>query len=459
VKILRTFPFVVSFIALAVTCLQHSVAQNKTSQPDLKQLEQQLIQSVKRAADSTLFAEQRHADSVISSVSAAAVLAARHLELSANSLVTSAGDSLDANRQDALRLTAKSLQRPIHAIEATAKKLVTGPTSLLSQQITRGISEFSRCDDCEDPSDFEDRLRQFQDHVDEVRETFRDTTSTVIDEQRDFVRETHEAAFDSLVDLRDNLIESRLEEIDYQRYDATRLIVSTGYSSHSTYRSRDNGVLQQMIAPSLRFQHSSGFGIEVSTYWLDQTPKRWDDVAASVSYEFTAGSLVSGGLSYSHFWFSDSSRSSQSVFRNAFGASLWLNWPVVSLSVNGDLATGDASEFTAAVSASHAFEIPLTLYNRISIEPKITATIGEQNSSLTILRTKGLKKKRIIGTEIQSNTMFGILGYEMSVPVTVDLGPVTLSPSVCYVKPLNVIDESTTKAFFKFEFGASLAIR
>jgi len=455
-EMLKNFLSVAFLTVLALALLQHAVAQNKTAQPDAKQPGQQLAQSVKHAADSTLMAERHHADSLVTSVSSSAFLAAKGLELSANSLVTSAGDSLDTKRQDTLRLAAKFLQQPLLAFEVKARKLIAGPVSHLSQQITRGINEYSRCDACEDRAEFNDRFGEFQEYVDAARETFRDTTSTLIDEQKDFIQERHEAAYDSLVTLRDVLIERRLSEIDCQRYEATRLAVSAGYSSHTTYRGRDNGVPQQMLAPSLAFHHSSGFGIEVSTYWLDQTPTRWDDIAVSASYEFTMGNIIGGGITYSHFWFSDSSRRSEAVFKNAFGASLSLNWPVLSLSVNGDLATGDASEFTLAASVSHGFEIPLTLYNKVSIGPTLTATIGEQNSSLTILRTKGVKRKRVIGTETQTNSMFGILDYEVSIPVTVVLGPVTLSPSVSYVIPFNVIDESTTRSFVNFEFGASL---
>jgi hypothetical protein len=85
----------------------------------------------------------------------------------------------------------------------------------------------------------------------------------------------------------------------------------------------------------------------------------------------------------------------------------------------------------------------------------MTAVIGEQNSTLTTLR-KGPKGKKVVGVQTQTSNTFGILDYEASLPITIDLGPVTLSPSVIYVVPLNVIDLSTTKAFVDFEFGLSL---
>jgi hypothetical protein len=449
------------FVTLLIYFPLFSVAQKKTTEmkspgPSVTQLNQRLADSIQRFADSSLQTKRHYSDSLVAAVVFIAEKANTQINLLADSLIRSAHDSLDASRKDTLRAVTKSLQQRLLAFRDTTRQAVSGPISDFFDDLTKARRTYSVCDSCESGTDFDDRFGQFREFVDNLGEEFHDTTSALMDDRKDIFQDRYESIHDSLADLRDNLIENRLNEIDYQRYFATRFSVSTGYSSHTTYRGRDNGVPQQMIAPSVAFHHSSGLGVEVSTYWLDQTPKRWDDVAASVSYEFTAGSLVSGGLSYSHFWFSDSSLSSKSVFKNGFGASLSLNWPVLSLSLEGDLATGTASEFTLAASASHEFDIPLTLYNMLSIEPTLTATIGEQNSTLTTLRTKEAKGKKVVGITTQTNNTFGILDYEASLPVALILGPVTLSPSVTYIVPFNVIDESTTNSFVDFEFSVRL---
>jgi len=448
-----------SLLVLLPLC---SLAQKKTSElkspePNGIQLARRLASSVERFADSTLQTERRYSDSLTSVVAFAAREAINRIDFLTDSLITSARDSLDASRKDTLRFITKSLQQQLLAFGDTTKQIVSGPISHFSDELIKGKGTYSLCDSCESDPDFNDRFEQFREFVDSLHDGFHDTTAALMDDHKDLFQDRYDTVHDSLADLRDNLIENRLDEIDYQRYVATRLTVSTEYSSHTTYRGRDNGVHQQMITPSLAYHHSAGFGIELSTFWLDQTPKPWDGVAASVAYEFTVGSLIGGDLSYSHFWFSDSSRLARSVIKNDFSASLSLNWPVLSLSVDGDLATGSASEFTTAVTASHEFECPLTLYDKISLEPTLTAIIGEQNSTLTALRTKGAKVKKAAGAAAQSNSTFGILDYEVSFPVTIILGPLTLSPSVVYIVPMNVVDLSTAKAFVDFEFGVSLA--
>jgi hypothetical protein len=258
------------------------------------------------------------------------------------------------------------------------------------------------------------------------------------------------------------LIDNRLDDIDYQRYFATRFVISTDYSSHLNYRGRDNGVSQQMLAPSLAFHHSSGFGVALSAALVDQTSNKLDDITLTANYEFFWGNILGVDLSYNHFWFNDSSKSAKSVFTNAVDASLTLNWPVLILGIDGGLAIGNASEFTLVTSASHPFEFPLTLYDKITIEPTLTAVIGEQNNTLTSLRAiKGPKGKKVIGTQTttQAKNMFGILDYEASLPVTLEWGRVTIAPEFNYVMPVNVVDLSTKDPFVSFDLTVSIAIR
>jgi hypothetical protein len=409
--------------------------------------------------DNALRTERRFCDSLISLSALSAQRSATELDTLRDVLIASARDSLDSSRKDTLLFAARSFQQQLLTTHDTTQRVVSSLLSLFTEHVGKAKKVFSTCDGCEEPGDFNDRFEQFKDLADSLRDDYRDRAAEVGDDRKEQMDERFEVYHDSLIDLRENLIENRLSLIDYQRYSATRLTASTTYSSRSIYRGRDNGLPQQMIAPAIALYHSLGFSAEVSTYWLDQTPKKWDDIAVTAGFEFTIGSVFGGNISYSHFWFSDSSRSSQSVFRNAFGAGLSLNLPVVSLSLDADLATGTASEFTLTAGATHEFEIPLSLYNTILFDPAVTAIIGEQNSSLTTLRTKGAKGKKVVGIQTQTSNTFGILDYEISLPCTIILGPLALSPSVTYVVPMNVIDESASSPFFVIGIGASVTIR
>jgi hypothetical protein len=446
---------VLSFTAAA----QKAGTESKPSATGAQRLNQGLAASVQLYVDNTLRGDNRFCDSIVSLSAQSAQISSTKLDALRESLLTSAKDSLDSPRRDTLLTVARSFQKLLLTSHDTTQRLVSSLLSSFTERVGKAKKVFSTCNDCEEPADVTDRFEQFKDVADSLREAFREQASELGDERRDLVDERFEAYHDSLIALRENLIENRLSLIDYQRYSATRLSASATYSSRSIYRGRDNGLPQQMISPAIAFYHSWGFNAEISTYWLDQTPKKWDDIAVTLGYEFTTGSVLGGNVSYSHFWFSDSSRSAKSVFKNSFGAGLSANLPVVSFSLDADLATGTASEFSLTAGATHEFEIPLSLYNSILFNPAVTAIIGEQNSSLTTLRTKGAKGKKIVGVQTQTSSTFGILDYEMSLPCTLLLGPLTLSPSVTYVVPMNVIDESTTTPFFVFGVSASITFR
>ena len=443
-----------------------SVAQKKsTIKPSIsgaQQLSRLFSLSVQHFADSALNTAQLHSDSLKSIATLTAIRVTSRLDALADSLITSARDSLDVTRKDTLRFVTTSFRRQVMAYGDTSKRAVGASFDYFLNELTKGKKAYLVCDSCESVRDFIDRLDEFRDFVDNLHESYHDTTSSLMDDQRDTFQDRYENARDSLGDLRDHLIDNRLDEIDYQRYFATRFDVSTDYSNHMNYRGRDNGVSQQLLAPSLSFHHSSGLGIALSAALVDQSSNQLDNIALTASYEFFLGSIFVVDLSYNHFWFSDSSKSEKSVFNNAVDASLTLNLPVLTLGLDGNLAMGSASEFTVAASASHSFEIPLTLYDKISIEPALTAVIGEQNSALTTLRAiKGPKGKKVIGTQTltQTNNMFGILDYEVSIPVTIEWGRVTMAPQLTYIALVNVVDLSTRDPFVSFDLTVSVAIR
>jgi hypothetical protein len=447
-------------VALSFTAAaQKAGTESKPSATGAQRLNQGLAASVQRYVDNALGGASRFCDSLVSLSAQSAQISSTKLDALKESLLTSAEDSLDSPSRDTLLVAARSFQKQLLASHDTTQRLVSILLSSFTERVEKAKKVFSICNDCEEPADFNDRFELLKDFADSLRDAFHENASEMGDDQKDRLQDKFEVYRDSLIDLRESLIENRLAHINFQRYSASRLTASISYSSRSIYRGRDNGLSQQMIAPVIALYHSWGFSAEISTYWLDQTPKQWDDLSVTAGYEFAIGGVFGGNVSYSHFWFSDSSRSSQSVFKNTFGAGLSLNLQAGSLSLDADLATGTASEFTLTAGATHEFEIPLSLYNTILFHPAVTAIIGEQNSSLTTLRTKGAKGKKVVGIQTQTSSTFGILDYEMSLPCTLLLGPLTLSPSVTYVVPMNVIDESTATPFFVFSLGASITFR
>ncbi|MCX6132292.1 MAG: hypothetical protein NTU47_00650 [Ignavibacteriales bacterium] len=283
-----------------------------------------------------------------------------------------------------------------------------------------------------------------------------------MEERSDLLTDALEAARDSIRDYRNALIDNRLSGIEMWRYGTSRLVFSSAFANHSSYRGRDNGLLQQSIAPSVAYRHSSGLTVQASSYFVNDAGSRWDNFQLTGGYEFRLSEVVGGSLSYAHFWFNDSSKTELSVFTDNAQGGLSFDWPAVSIAALGSMNFGTASEFTLITSVSHNFEIPLSLYNRITMSPSFSWVLGQQNSELTTLLTtkaKGKKVGSVTNTQTKSTSTFSVLDYEVSLPASIELGSVTLAPSATYIIPLNVVDASTRKSFINLELSISLTIR
>jgi hypothetical protein len=455
------FPSILLCAALVpeFSSAQAKVILTSNVKPDTARLHQQLFRSVHRHSEATLLGERQIIDSLSGSASTAITRARTHLSSIVDSLILAARDSLDAPRQDSLHLVGTLLTPRLTSIEPATRQILVTLHSVLANELSKAGKRFSDCEECESNADFDSRFADFKEFTDSLLSAFHDTTSSVIDNQRDLILDTHDTVRDSLFDARDYFIDNRLNDIDVWRYRATRLVVSSGYSTHNSFRGRDNGLVQQVYSPSVTFRHSSGLSVQASTYWLSETPKSWDDFQLVAGYDFRFNEIAGASLSYTHFWFSDSSRSQLSVFTDNAQGGISFDWPALSLAALGSMNFGTASEFTLTTSISHDFVIPLSLYNQITIEPTVSSVIGGQNSQLTTLRTTLLKRRTVVTTQHSVTNSFGILDYEISLPATIEIGPVSLAPAVTYIIPFNIVDASSRKSFVDIDFSISLIFR
>jgi hypothetical protein len=422
---------------LLVIALTTSNAQITNERSDIVQLQSVLAKSTQFVVDTTVIGLRKHVETLVS-----------------------AKDTLDASRQDSLRVFGKSFELQFASHESSTRQFMDSRFSRLLQDLLKAKGVFSACKDCENRPDFEERLTDFRDYADSLVSDCHDALSTIAEERRDILADAFESARDSVRDIRDGLFDNRLGDIEVWRYGVSRLVLSSAYASHSSYRGRDNGLVDQSLSPSVTYRHSSGLSIQTSTYWQNNAGNRWDNFQLTGGYEFRISDVIGGSLSYSHFWFNDSSRSELSVFTDNTQAGFSFDWPVVSIAALGSMNFGTASEFTLTTSIAHNLEIPLSLYNKVTITPSLAWVLGQQNSELTtLLTTKAKGKKAVTTTQTKATSSFGILDYEISLPVTFELGPFTLVPSATYIVPLNVVDASTTKSFINLEFSISLTIR
>lgn len=462
----RAFSFIAVFCFLStgrsLSVAQSSLIITKNESDDIPQLRRDFVQSTQFIVDTTLKGLQHRVEALTNSTTLTVTVAGKRLTGLADSLIVSAHDSLDASRQDSLRAVSAALVANFASHESSARQLFASRLSKITGELARTRKTLSDCPDCENRSDFDERLEEFKDFADSLISEFHETASSQMEESGNILTDALEAARDSLRDYRNVLIENRLSGIEMWRYGTSRLVLSSAFANHSSYRGRDNGLLQQSIAPSVTYRHSSGLAFQASSYFVNDAGSQWDNFQLTGGYEFRLSNVVGGSLSYAHFWFRDSSKTELSVFTDNVQGGFSFDWPAVSIGVLGSMNFGTASEFTLITSISHNFEIPLNLYNKVTISPSFSWVLGQQNSELTTLLTTKANGKRpgvVIGTQTKSTSRFSVLDYEVSLPASIEWGPVTLAPSATYIIPLNVVDASTRKSFINLEFSIFLTIR
>lgn len=441
---------------------QHNITPARDGRDDTARLRKALASAIQQVIDTTLRGRRNHFNSPAASTADYIRSSGSRLGSLTDSLLASAGDSLDLSRRDSLRSLGASLGAQIASHESMAAKLLDARLFAFSEELSRAHRGFADCPECDNRRDFDERLVDFMDFADSVTSRFDDSTSQWIDERMDLLSDLFDSACDSLRDRRDDFIDNRLGDIDVWRYGLTRFVISSAYASHSSYRGRDNGLPQRAFSPSVAFRHSSGLNVQASSSWLEGAATRWDNIQLSGGYEFRLSGITGGSFSYAHFWFNDSSRSELSVFTDNAQGDISFDWPAFSVDLMGSLNFGNASEFTMTSSISHMFEIPLSLYNRITINPTFSWVLGQQDGELTTLLTtkaKGKKAAAVTTTETKASSTFSVLDYEIAIPATIELGPVTLAPSIAYIMPRNVVDASSRNSFINFELALFFTIR
>ncbi len=320
---------------------------------------------------------------------------------------------------------------------------------------------YSSCDDCENSQDVQTLLEEYLAASDSLTELLHESMEDLVES----IGDNLDVFQDRLEDASNDLIDRQAEENEYAATHASRIVISGSYISDVVYHGRDGGVKQFALSPQLAYKHRSGLFVAGSASWLSNSINGWDQQNIGGGYEFGLGTHLAGILSYTHFWFSDSSQQEKAELTNILDGDLSLLTKPINASFSLSLAFGTASEFTAEFSLSHEFDVDRFLGRAaLSIEPTVTAIVGEQNSSLTQKRLKRVvTKKGKMATVVQSSTQtanyFGILDYEFAVPFVLAYRNATLSPSFSYAIPVNVVDASDTAPFFYFSFSVSYTIR
>lgn len=438
-------------LLLALVILPHTLL---SQQLPATMLRARLDQSMKRLVDSTTTA---FTDS-LAPISAEAERAVRDamadVRTFSDSIVAAARISLRASRLDTLRGSATALLMELNMNWKHMRPDFRHEREALTGRLDRAASSIR--DAWSEDDDTSDALDRITEVADSAGWSLRDSAQITMDSVLSAWLDQSEVVKDSIEALMDNLVDTEANERELEEENRSHLDLELEYDSHSTYLSRDDGIIQYALSPSVTYQHRSGFSLSAGTSWLSKTKGNWDATFLSLGYELRFSDHFGCVFGYTRFWFSENSIDVRSVFNSELSAGMSLESSVVNIGTDAAFDfSGTNSEWFFTLTVGHRLNVSETATTTIAAEPTISAGAGVQELQLVELRESLTKKKMPVSKPLTvSERVFGSMTYEFSLPVEVRIGPTMVTPSIHWIVPLNVLDSSTSHPFWKA--GASL---
>jgi hypothetical protein len=455
-----------SCLALVLLLFPVSLAMSQGENPRRNPFRERLG----HLADSVITMQHAYADTLIAHGNQATGKGLLLLGRCVDSLMKAAGDSIDAEGRIALRTTELGMRTTLGTIGFPARSSIHAILHSFDRDMSALQGRKSVCAGCTTPADFSAALELFASESDTLAGIYGDSMATVVEAWEDAIDDSVVAFSDSVLDQISTLTSEYAERRESES--VSHLVVGGTFQTHSSYRGRDDGIVESTFGGTLTYHHRTGLFIGGGIGWTSRPTPGPDDGSLDAGYEFDLSSVLDGSLTYTHYWYSDSSTRPQAVTNQSVEGMFTLDLDAVSflgtLSYDFGGGTGGA-EFTATLDVSKDIMVPgKTLGGTLMFSPTLSATWGDQDERLLQRRLEKLKKKVVVVRSAKPALVFGIMAYEVSLPVRLHVGMFSFEPQFEYIIPAGVLnsgrtllnkDPSTTDPYVSFSLGVEVTVQ
>lgn len=298
-------------------------------------------------------------------------------------------------------------------------------------------------------------------------------------------------------------LERQLDSL-LQKQATNDVLLSIGYGNNPAYGSKTANferpiVMKTFFSPSVAYYHKSGFFGSLSGYYLTNSEKNpWFEWDLSAGYDYTKSRKFLAGISYTHYFFSDSSDVPLTPIKNELFAYFyyrgWWLQPGISLDFGWGQQTGTTTsyrqigrlpirirnevtttesgrDFNMILAVRHPFIFMdvLKYDDVLLVTPSLGLTMGtahyysNMKAFQYISRSAKIKedikrsKKNVNGQPLESSdhTGFEPRAVDLTLNCSYLIGRFTLAPAYTVFKPLQGEDTSimsyfTAKVSFEF---------
>jgi len=212
---------------------------------------------------------------------------------------------------------------------------------------------------------------------------------------------------------------------------------------------------------NLYFFHSKGFFFGASGIWHSQTGEGYNTTVASAGIRtpLNAKRNLNFMASYSRYIYTGIDSASENPFTNNVGTGISLRnkWIGGRLSINLLFGQDFGMNFTPSI-FSRLRIVRFGKYNKIQIEPELSAFIGSETVALETVSNLGSQQGS--ANTIATEDAYGLLNTQVYLPICIYIGDFDLELGYSINIP-NTQDENTdypVSAFFSFSIGYLLPL-
>ncbi len=240
---------------------------------------------------------------------------------------------------------------------------------------------------------------------------------------------------------------------------SSRISYSNNYTSHLNFEGRNVIESQYAINNTFTFQSNKGFQAYFGAdYWSKFAPNGIAQTTLGGAYEFSPTKNINASFGYEH-WFVNSAND---TLKNALNNYLTTEWEA-----DFDFIAAHATaSYIFGTESAYNFEIGLrgllefddifkeNQTDKISIAPDITLMSGTDVQFTTINTVVKNKRNTTVISKMSSNSVFGLLNTELTLPVTYAQPRWSVTAAYHYAIPhsLGITDE-VLPAFGYFVLG------
>ena len=249
------------------------------------------------------------------------------------------------------------------------------------------------------------------------------------------------------------------------------LFLGLTYGSNSSFLGRYQTEVLPYYSADISYKSKGGFFLSVLAYDINNSLTFLDEVDVMAGWNIDLSKRVDASVFYTRYFFTESTELIKASVANTASASMGLDWSYLYSKITGHYIFGGAHDFFLVIDNSRYIEFPQIFRkdDYFALDPKISIITGTQtfvdthyvSQGTPLIRPGNAPSRGNPGsggstnpsTTETSQTIFNVLSYEFSLPVSYNTGRFSFEITGRYSIPVNLLEGDPSVPSFFFTGG------